>query len=172
MSRSVHKSGVEIVETITVYDITGAEVTGLVNADFTKVLHKDGVSQSVAGVVVAEISGGDYKVTFTPASAGAWRLLIQQSTGPAHNKRGWQATFDVSAGGVLSTSDIAAAVWAFVIETGYSALRVLKIIAAGVAGKSTGGRSSFTARNLGDTENVIVGSADENGNRTPTSYAP
>lgn len=166
---SVKKSGVEIIETITVFDGSGAEVAGLVNGDFTKVLHKDGVSQSAAGVVVAEISGGDYKVTFTPASVGTWRLLIQQST---HNPHGWQATYDVSEGGVLAASDISADVWAYVIETGFSALRVLKIIAGVLAGKTTGGRASFTARNLGDTENVVVGSADESGNRTPTQYVP
>lgn len=168
MSRSVQKSGVAIVETITVYDNTGAEVTGLVNGDFTKVLHKDGVA-SVVAVTVTEISGGDYKVTFTPDSAGAWRLLIQQAT---HNKKGWQATYDVSTGGVLTTSDIAAAVWAYVMETGFSALRYMKIMAGVLAGKTTGGKASITARNLGDTENVLVGSADESGNRTPTSYVP
>lgn len=169
MSRSVHKVNVEIVETITVYDSTGAEVTGLVNGDFTKVLHKDGVASAVA-VTVAEISGGDYKVTFTPDAAGAWRLLIQQSSGSAHNKRGWQATYDVSTGGVLSTTDIAQAVWDFVVETGFAANRMLRIIAAAVAGKSTGGKSSLTARDLANAENMIVGSADESGNRTPTSY--
>lgn len=166
MSRSVQKVGVEIVETITVYDNTGAEVTGLVDANFTKVLHKDGVASAVA-VTVAEISGGDYKVTFTPDAAGAWRLLIQHAT---HNKKGWQATYDVSTGGVLSTTDIATAVWDFVLETGYSAKRMIRIALAVLAGKSTGGKTSFTARNLGDTENMIVGSADESGNRTPTSY--
>jgi hypothetical protein len=161
--------GVEIIEVFTVFNSgTGAEVTGLVNGDFVKVLHKDGVASGIVPQVT-EISGGDYKVTFTPNAAGAWRLLVQQST---YNKQGWEETFDVSADGLPSLAQIAAAVWAYIIETGFPASRILRIIAGILAGKSTGGKASFTSRNLGDTENVIVGSADENGNRTPTSYAP
>jgi hypothetical protein len=70
----------------------------------------------------------------------------------------------------LSITGIAAAVWAYVIETGFSALRMLRIIAAAVAGKSTGGATNLTARDLADTTNMIQGSADSSGNRTPTSY--
>ncbi len=170
MSHSVQKVGVQIVETITVFDNTGAEVTGLVNADFTKALHKDGVVQSAAGVAVTEIGIGEYKVTFTPASAGTWRLRVEQSSGSAYNKRGWEETYDVSVGGVLSTSDVAAAVWAYLVEGAFTAGRMLRIVAAVLAGKTAGGRSSITARDLSDSTNMLVGSADEAGDRTPTSY--
>lgn len=169
MSRSLQKVGVEIVETITVFDGEGAEVSGLVNGDFTKVLHKDGVSSAVT-VTVAAIGSGEYKVSFTPTSAGAWRLRVEQSSGNAYNKRGWEATYDVTAGGALSTSDIAAAVWAYLVEGAFTAGRMLRIVAAALAGKSTGGRSSFTARDLSDSTDMVVGSANEAGDRTPTSY--
>lgn len=169
MSRSVHKTAVLIVETITVFDGTGTEVIGLVNGDFTKLLHKDGVV-SVIAVTVAEIGLGEYKVSFTPDSAAAWRLRVEQSSGAAYNKKGWEATYDVSAGGVLSTADVAAAVWAYVVEGAFVASRMLRIVAASVAGKSTGGAASFTARDLTDGTNMVVGSADTLGNRTPTSY--
>lgn len=167
MSRSVQKSGVEIVETITVYDNTGAEVTGLADGTFTKVLHKDGVAQSVAGVTVTEISGGDYKVAFTPASAGAWRLLIQHAT---HNKKGWQATFDVSTGGILSTADIAAAVWAFVIWVGFPASRVLRKIFSGLAANSTGGKTAAVFYAPDGVTPELTGAAAENGDRTVSNY--
>ncbi len=166
MSRSPYQVGVEVVETITVFDSTGAEVTGLVDANFGKSLTKNGVAQSTAGVLVTEIGAGEYKVTFTPASVGAWRLRVEQSSGAGYNKKGWQATYDVSTDGPLS----AAAVWAYIVETGFSALRMLRIIAAAVAGKSTGGAVNLTARDLADTTNMIQGSADDQGNRTPTSY--
>lgn len=170
MSRSLQKVGVEIVETITVFDGEGVEVTGLANGDFAKVLHKDGAAQSAAGVTVTEVGAGEYKVAFTPASGGAWRLRVEQSSGNAYNKRGWQATYDVTAGGALSTDDIAAAVWSYVIEGVFTARRMLRIALAIVAGKTTGGRLSLVARDLSDTEDMVVGSADASGNRTPTNY--
>ena len=170
MSRSVEAVGAQIIETITVFDGTGTEVTGLVNADFTKSLTKDGVAQSVAGVAVAEIGAGEYKVTFTPASAGTWRLRVEQSSGNAYNKKGWQETYRVTTDGFPSVAAIAAAVWAYVLEAGFSAGRILRIAAAALGGKSTGGRANFTARDLADSENMIVGSADADGDRTPSNY--
>lgn len=162
--------GVQVIETITVFDSTGAEVAGLVDGDFTKVLHKDGVSQSVAGVLVTEIGAGEYKVTYTPASAGQWRLRVEQSSGAAYNKKGWQETYDVSVGGFPTSDSVAAAVWAYILETGFSASRMIRIALAILAGRSTGGRANVTARNLSDTANMVVGSADDQGNRTPTSF--
>ena len=61
-------------------------------------------------------------------------------------------------------------VWAAVLETGFSASRLVRIIAAAVSGKSTGGPGGFTARNLGDTQDQLTGTADTDGNRTPSSF--
>lgn len=169
MSRSLQKVGVLIVETITVFDGTGTEVAGLVDGDFTKILHKDGVLSAVV-VTVADIGLGEYKVSYTPTSAGAWRLRVEQSSGSAYNKRGWEATYDVSAGGVLSTADVGAAVWGYLVEGAFTAGRLLRIVAAMLAGKTTGGRLSIVARDLSDTTNMVTGSADSSGNRTPTGY--
>ncbi len=174
MSRSTHEVSLEIVEVITVFDGSSSEVTGLVNGDFAKIVTKDGAVTAVTATV-SEINAGtrpgEYKVSFTPDAVGQWRVRIEQSSGAAYNKRGWQATYDViAAGGALTPSSIAAAVWASVLETGFSASRILRIIAAVLAGKSTGGRASLTARNLADTQNQVVGAADDQGNRTPSSY--
>lgn len=169
MGRSAQKMGVLIQDVITVFDGVGTEVTGLVNGDFTKILHKDGVVSAVA-VTVTEIGAGEYKVSFTPDAKATWRLRIEQSSGAGYNKKGWQDTYDVTEDGLPTLADIVAAVWGAILETGFSASRILRIIAAAVAGKSTGGRASLTARNLADTQNQLVGTANEQGDRTPSSY--
>jgi hypothetical protein len=56
------------------------------------------------------------------------------------------------------------------LETGFDVGRALRIIAAAVAGKTSGGPAGFSARNLSDTTDQIVGTATSDGNRTPTSY--
>lgn len=69
-----------------------------------------------------------------------------------------------------SFGTLVADVWAAVLETGFSASRLIRIIAAAVAGKSTGGPGGFTARNLPDTQDQLTGTADTDGNRTPSSF--
>lgn len=58
------------------------------------------------------------------------------------------------------------------VEPGYSAARMLRIIAAAVAGKTTGGPGGFVARNVSDSADQITGAADESGNRSSASYGP
>ncbi len=187
MSRSLEKTGVEIVEVITVFDANGDEVTGLVNADFDQSVTKDGAVSAVLAVV-SEINAGtrpgEYKVSFTPTSAGQWRVRLEQSSGSAYNRHGWDADYNVTTDGILSLATIAAgvlavvptaaaiaaAVWAYVVETGFSARRMLRIVAGLLAGGSSGGLVNVTVRDLSDSENIFTGSADANGNRTPGSY--
>jgi hypothetical protein len=96
----------------------------------------------------------------------------------------------VTGGGGGGTGATAAEIWAYELLPGvsagdmllalyemlsevhpsYDAGRVLRIIAAAVAGKTTGGPGGFTARNLPDTTDQVVGTADASGNRLPTSY--
>lgn len=73
----------------------------------------------------------------------------------------------------LATSavdEIAAAVWALALETGFSASRIMRIIGAATAGKASGGAGSPVIRNLGDTLDQVTGTADSSGNRTAASY--
>jgi len=60
--------------------------------------------------------------------------------------------------------------WTEELEAGFTSSRILRIIAAAVAGETAGGPAGFTARNLSDTADQIVGTATPDGNRTPTSY--
>lgn len=69
-----------------------------------------------------------------------------------------------------SAAAIATAVWAEVLEVGFAAGRILRIIAAAVAGKVSGGPGSPIFRNLVDTQNQITGTADSSGNRTAATY--
>jgi hypothetical protein len=69
-----------------------------------------------------------------------------------------------------AVAEIVDAVWAKALETGFTADRLMRIIASGVAGKVSGGPGSPVFRNLTDTANLITGTADSSGNRTAASY--
>jgi hypothetical protein len=56
------------------------------------------------------------------------------------------------------------------LETGYDVGRALRIIAAAVAGKTSGGPTGFVARNLSDTADQIAGTSDASGNRSSATY--
>jgi phospholipase/lecithinase/hemolysin len=70
---------------IFVMDNDGEGVTGLVNADFSKDLDKDGVATTET-VTVTEQGDGYYYVTFTPEDAGTYSYLITQAT---YQPEGW-----------------------------------------------------------------------------------
>lgn len=72
----------------------------------------------------------------------------------------------------LSPQAIAAAVWAASLEPGFDASRVMRIVAAATAGRASGGPAGFTARNLANTQDQLVGLADLSGNRTSAVYGP
>lgn len=66
--------GVAIVSILTHKDLT----TGLVDGDWTKYLFKDGVVDATT-VTITEKSAGNYSVSFTPATAGFWELVIVET---------------------------------------------------------------------------------------------
>lgn len=69
--------------------------------------------------------------------------------------------------------DIASAVFASTIETGYDAQAVLRIMLAALAGKVSGaGGSTITFRDVNDLVDRIVASVDANGNRTSVTLDP
>jgi hypothetical protein len=73
----------------------------------------------------------------------------------------------VSSGG---TGASAADIWAYEIAPGFTAERLLRIVAAAVAGKVSGAPSSPVFRDVGDTQDMIIGVADSSGNRTSATY--
>lgn len=72
----------------------------------------------------------------------------------------------------LSTANVGQAVWAYLIEAGFTAEQVLRIVAAVTAGKASGGPDAPAFRNLSDTQDVVSGVADSSGNRTSVTYTP
>lgn len=72
----------------------------------------------------------------------------------------------------LSTANVGQAVWQYLIEAGFTAEQVLRIIAAVTAGKSSGGPDTPTFRNLGDSTDIVSGVANSSGDRTSATYTP
>lgn len=66
----------------------------------------------------------------------------------------------------MNDAGSAANPWTEVIESGYTAAEILRILAAAAAGKTSGQPSAPIFRDLGDTKNRITGVVDSNGNRT------
>lgn len=150
----------------TVWNSSNAAVTGLVNADFTKLLAKDG-SNDATTLTVAEVANGRYTYTFA-ITTGEWYVLI---TNAIYNARGWDENWSCSADGIPTISDIVSGVWAQVVDTGYTALRTLRNIASGAAGKVSGLQTGAPVfRNQADTVNQITATTDTNGNRTAVTH--
>lgn len=72
--------------------------------------------------------------------------------------------------GALTAPNVANAVWQYLVETGFTAEQMLRIVAAVTAGKSTGGPGSPVFRNLADTKDRVTGTADSDGNRSAATY--
>lgn len=78
----------------------------------------------------------------------------------------------VVTGAGLNTANVADAVWRAIDESGFTYRDVLNIIAAAAAGKASGGPGNPVFRDLGDSTDVIAGTADSSGNRTAATYTP
>lgn len=67
----------------------------------------------------------------------------------------------------LSTANVGEAVWAYLVDSGYSAAEAQRILLAVAAGQTSGaGTSEMIFRDLADTKDRITGTMDGSGNRT------
>jgi hypothetical protein len=67
----------------------------------------------------------------------------------------------------LSPQSLASAVWAELLESGYSAGDIMRVMSAALAGEVSGaGTATVTIRDIADTTDRIVASVDGTGNRT------
>lgn len=73
-------------------------------------------------------------------------------------------------GSKLNAAGGAADPWAVELETGFTAERILRIIAAVVAGKSTGGPDGPVFRSISDDQDQVTGVATVAGDRTGVTY--
>lgn len=77
-------------------------------------------------------------------------------------------TVSSSGGSGASAADI----WNYEIAPGFTAERLLRIVAAAVAGKVSGAPANPVFRDVGDTQDMITGEADSSGNRASATYGP
>jgi len=70
----------------------------------------------------------------------------------------------------LSPDSLASAVWSKIIESGYSATEILRLIASVNLGLVSGGPGNPVFRDIGDTKDRVTGVADSDGNRTAVTY--
>lgn len=66
----------------------------------------------------------------------------------------------------MNDAGSAANPWTEVIESGYTAAEILRILSSVIAGKSSGQNTAPIYRDLGDTKNRVSGVVDDDGNRT------
>lgn len=143
-----------------------ASTTGLVEADFTIRLYKNGAT-SVIAVTITEIANGDYHVAFTPDSSADWSLDIVRSSDDGARYGG---SFPVRAALAVPTANqIASAVW----DTLVSAHLIV-----GSFGAYLNRIKKYTTNRLTQTGNVYSIKEDdavtefESGSTTETERAP
>lgn len=67
----------------------------------------------------------------------------------------------------LSTANVGQAVWSALLEAGFTAEQLLRLAAAGAAGKLSGAASTeITVRDVSDQHDIIVATVDGDGNRS------
>lgn len=128
---------------------------------------------SMAGIIEAAASlTGSGEVA---AAIGAIVEMVAGLTGEGTvsaeaTAKGSMASEITVTGDLLSTANVGDAVWSTLLEAGFTASQIVRIVAAATAGASSGGPSSPVFRNLGDTDDMISGTADSNGNRSSITY--
>ncbi len=124
----------------------------------------------VAGAGVLSVSGtADLKgllamsgesSSFTALSPESLARAVWSAVAAANDEPGTMGAKLNDAGGASNP-------WTEVIESGYTAAEILRLLAAVMAGKSSGGGgATVTFRDAADSKNRITATVDANGNRT------
>lgn len=130
--------------------ISSATITGLLDA-VAALSGSGGISGAAAtalGNMVAALSGSG-GASGTIGAIGDMELDI------------------VVTGTGLSTANVGQAVWSKIVESGFTAEEIMRLLAAAMAGKVSGASgTTITFRDLGDTKDRIVATVDASGNRS------
>lgn len=118
---------------------------------------------------VVEIING-YTVTFEDGQYAVSLVGANNNIADVTNVNQVSVRANNSAGLIVAGGGGGGASWDDEIEDGYTAARMLRIIAAAVAGKSSGGPTNPAFRNVSDTEVQVSGVVNENGDRTGLIY--
>lgn len=122
--------------------------------------------------MLASLSGsGSLEGTGTEAYPSMFASLTGSAAlaGDATAKGAMASEITVT-GDLLSTANVGDAVWSTLLEAGFTASQIVRIVAAATAGASSGGPGSPVFRNLGDTDDMVSGTADSSGNRSSITY--
>lgn len=134
--------------------------------------HRHNTEVVLGGVTLArvvEIING-YTITFQDGQYAVKLIGANNNVADVTNVNQVSVRSNNSAGLVVSGGGGGGASWLDEIEPGFTAARMLRIIAAAVAGKSTGGPDNPTYRNIGDTEDEITGTVNNVGDRSDITY--
>lgn len=156
-----------------------AEIVGRLNATCNMTGSGD-LSADMTGIanaVIAMLGSGDLDATIRAWGDMALDIVVT-GTGLSTANVG-QAVWSALAaannapgtmGEKLNDAGSAANPWTEVIESGYTAAEILRLLAAVAAGKASGGGSAaITFRDLGDTKDRAVLNVDEDGNRSEST---
>lgn len=108
---------------------------------------------------------------------GALASLLSNLTGTGEptagiTAKGFGSASIVVTGDALSTANVGDAVLDTLADGSYTVAEVLRLMAAVLCGKSSGGPGSPVFRDLDDSKTRLSGTADSSGNRTAASYDP
>lgn len=100
-------------------------------------------------------------------TVGTYNVLVQYTV-PVQAQG-----ISTSGGSAPSASQVADAVWAKILESGYSADEIVRLMAAVLLGKVSGaGTGTEVFRDLGDSANRVTSQTDEAGNRLDVTLDP
>jgi len=121
--------------------------------------------------LAASLAGSGNLLGATQALANAVALLGGSggAAGSTATAKGSLAAQIVVTGTGLTAESVASAVWSKLIESGYSAEDIMRILTAYAAGNVSGGPGSPTFKSLDGSKTRIGGTADADGNRTRTT---
>jgi hypothetical protein len=157
--------------------ISSADMVGVLNAAATLTGSGDITSAALGAMagMSATLTGAG-TVTADINAIGSMSATIV-STGDVLNSANvaslvWNAVAaDFNASGTMGRKlNDAADPWVTVLETGFTASLMLRIIAAAAAGRSSGGPGSPVFRNLANTQDQITGTANSSGDRSAVTY--
>ena len=155
-----------------------AATGGLIVQALAALSGSGGINSASLGAYLAAVASLTGSGTISSATARGLGALLADLTGSGTAEDSiltgiGELTGDITVTGTgLSTANVGDAVWAHVIESGFTAEQVMQIIAAVIAGKVSGGPGSPVFRNLPDTADRVSGTADSDGNRTDATYTP
>lgn len=140
-------------------DLAGS---GSLSADLQAVLAMAADLAGSGEIVAALTAIGNFA-----ASLSGSVVVSASMTGPAS----FSASISVT-GELLTTANVADAVWKAIAEAGFSYDEVIRIIAAATAGASSGGPGSPVFKALDGTTARISGTANSSGDRSSITYTP